>query len=154
MSFVPSDELKEGSGFNFAPMIDFLFLMLAFFASVAVSKVSMQDTHIHLVKTKTTLPSTLNKTEVGCKILHISIQEDGSYSWITESAHHTMESASQISAELHRQHRKGLLPSEKSKTRVLLNIDKKAKWEPILEALVAIREAGFEVRPLFDTKKG
>ena len=50
MSFLSEEELKGKEGINLAPMIDFLFLMLVFFASLAISRVTTRDTDIDLVE--------------------------------------------------------------------------------------------------------
>ena len=44
MSLVPEEKLKPNLTINLAPMIDFLFLMLAFFATLAVTRVTLFDT--------------------------------------------------------------------------------------------------------------
>lgn len=149
MNFVPFDELKEKNSIPFAPMIDFLFLMLAFFATLAVTRIGIKDTDLELVKTRSELPSSLKNT-FDEKVIHISVLETGGYKWVTDLREHKMQSAKQISDELLKQYQKGLLPENKARTRVLLKIDRNAKWEPILKALVAIREAGFEARPIYE----
>ena len=50
MELIPHDELKPAQSFNFAPMIDFLFLMLALFASLAVSRAALYDAEVDLVQ--------------------------------------------------------------------------------------------------------
>ena len=52
MDLIPHDELKPSHNFNFAPMIDFLFLMLALFATLAVSRAALYDSEIELVGLK------------------------------------------------------------------------------------------------------
>ncbi len=152
MSFIPLDELKDRGGLTLAPMIDFLFLMLAVFASLAVTRVALKDTEIDLVKTKTTLTSPL-KGAYAYKIITISVSEEGLFKWITEIRDHPMHSPKEIADELMRQYQKGLLPEDKLKTQILLKIDKKARWEPILQVLLAIRETGFQVRPVYEPEK-
>jgi biopolymer transport protein ExbD len=154
MSFVPENELKERSGLTFAPMIDFLFLMLAFFASLAVTNVSIGQTDINLVQTKAEHSPGPSCRGDGTKVIHISILGNGEYKWVTGLKEYPMKTPTEIACELSKQHQKGLLPEDKMQTKVLLRIDKEAKWEPILNAMVAIRECGFEVHPVFqETKK-
>lgn len=149
MSYVPEKDLQEGGGLTLAPMIDFLFLLLAMFASLAVTRVALKDTDIELVKSKTTLPSS-NIAAQEYKIITIGISEEGKYKWVTEVRDHTMESAGEIAQELLKQYQRGLLPEDKLKTQILLRIDKNAHWEPILQVLLAVRDAGFEVRPVYE----
>lgn len=150
MSFVPEEELKAKEMPTFAPMIDFLFIMLMFFASLAISRVTTRDTDVTLVKIATactSLSSPIPSQEF--KVIHLSINNKGEYTWSTEIHDYPMDSAQAISQELAQQYAKGLLPEDKSKTQVLLRIDKEAQWEPIVQLILAIREQGFEVRPVY-----
>ena len=149
MTYVPQEELKGQGGFTMAPMIDFLFLMMAIFASLAVSRIVMRDTDIELVQSVHDHSSVFNSAQE-YKLINISVAEDGSYKWVTEVRDHPMESAAQIAAELESQYAKGLLPEDKLRTQILLKIDRQARWEPILNVLLAIRESGFEVRPVYE----
>lgn len=149
MSFIPEDELKTHTGLTLAPMIDFLFLMLAVFASLAVTRIMTRDLDVDLVKSKTEVPSPLNNHR-DFKLIHITILEDGQYKWVTEIRDYPLRSPQEIAEELLRQYQKGLLPEDKLKTQVMLKIDKNTRWEPILQAMLAIREAGFEVRPIYE----
>ncbi len=149
MTFIPDEELKERTGLTLAPMIDFLFLMLAVFASLAVSRIVMRDTDVELVRSKVESSSHLtNDREY--KLIHITISEDGSYKWETEIRDYPMETSQAIAQELLQQYEHGILPEDKLKTQILLKIDRQARWEPILEAILAIRDAGFEVRPVYE----
>lgn len=152
MTYIPENELKQETGLSLAPMIDFLFLMLAVFASLAVSRIAMSDTDIELVKSVTQTSALKNPRDY--KIINISVSEEGRYKWVSEIRDHPMESPKEIAAELIRQYQRGLLPEDRSKTQVLLKIDRNAKWEPILKVLLAIRETGFEVRPVYEPEKG
>lgn len=148
MTFVPDHELKQSNGFTLAPMIDFLFLMLAVFASLAVTRIATRDTEIDLVKSKRSGSTTSSPADL--KIINITIAENGSYKWITDIRDHPLNSAQEIADELAREYQKGLLPHDKLLTQVLLRIDRNARWQPILDALLAIREEGFEVRPVYE----
>ncbi len=149
MSYIPTEELQERNGLTMAPMIDFLFLMLAVFASLAVSRIVMRDTEIDLVQSRTEATTTVDLAR-DYKIINLSVSEEGYYKWVTEIRDHRMDSPQEITEELLRQYHRGLLPEEKVKTQVLLKVDKNARWEPVLQVLLAIREAGFEVRPVYE----
>jgi biopolymer transport protein ExbD len=149
MSFVPEDELKGRSNLNLAPMIDFLFLMLMFFACLAITRVTTKDTDIDLVEIKAETQNAIADADADFKIIQISITADGQYKWVTEVRDHVMDNADAIGVELLNQYSKGLLPADRLKTQVLLKIDQKATWDPILKAIFAIRDAGFEVRPVY-----
>jgi biopolymer transport protein ExbD len=149
MTFIPDEELKERTGIALAPMIDFLFLMLAVFASLAVSRIIMRDTEVELVRSKIESSSLLADSR-DYKLIHITISQEGNYKWVTEIRDYPMETPEAIAQELIQQYSRGLLPEDKLKTQILLKIDRDARWESILQAILAIREAGFEVRPVYE----
>ena len=150
MSFLPDEALKGKEGIHLAPMIDFLFLMLMFFACLAVSRATSKDTHIELAELKPETSVTLAMSDNDQKIINISIDSLGHYQWITEIRDYPLENAEQIAQELCHQYTNGLLPEDKEKTQILLRIDKNATWDPILKAIFAIRDAGFNVRPVYE----
>lgn len=150
MSFLPAHELQPQSRMNLAPMIDFLFLMLMFFATLAVTRVTTKDTDIDLVAIRPESHSAIASGTTDVKIVNLSITSDGEYRWVTDLRDHSLSSAAEVQSELLRQYQKGLLPRDKAKTQVLLKIDREAQWEPVLQALFAIRQAGFEARPVYE----
>lgn len=154
MSYIAEEEIK-GKGANYlAPMIDFLFLMLVFFASLAVSRVTTRDTDIDLVKVQPELQASFTQAEEDdTKVINITITNEGSYKWVTEIRDYEMASADDIADELTRQYERGLLPEDKLRTVVLVKIDKQAQWEPILKALFAVRDVGFEIRPVYEPEE-
>lgn len=151
MSFLPEEEVKRGTTVNLAPMIDFLFLMLAFFASLAVTRVATRDTEIDLVKLSASSGSTSpSPIDEEVQLVHLTVGEEGNYCWVTEIRDYPMESAQSIADELRYQHERGLLPNRKEKTQVLVRIDREAQWEPIVELIFAVRDAGFQIRPVYE----
>jgi biopolymer transport protein ExbD len=153
MSYIPDDEIKGRISLNLAPMIDFLFLLLMFFATLAVTRITTKDTDIQLVEAKPETQASALTSDSDFKIINISINPDGKYKWVTEIRDHPMDNPEEIKDELLRQYEKGLLPEDKLQTQVMLKIDKNAKWEPILKAILAVREAGFEVRPVYEPEE-
>lgn len=149
MSFIPDEELRPHLGINFAPMIDFLFLMVIFFACLAISRMTTKDMEIDLVKIHEESTEHTTNADYDYKVVNISINELGEYKWVTEIRDYAMCSADSIAEELKTQYKKGLLPENKLKTQVLLKIDRNAKWDPILKAIFAVKDAGFEVRPVY-----
>lgn len=135
---------------NMAPMIDFLFLMLMFFASLAITRVTTKDTDIQLVEIKPETQTVIADANSDTKAIHITINAAGDYKWAMEMRDYDMPAAEDITHELNLEYEKGLLPEDKAQTVVFLKIDKEAKWEPILKAIFAVREAGFEVRPIYE----
>lgn len=148
MSFLSDDAFKGREGIFFAPMIDFLFLMLMFFACLAISRNTTKATDLELVKINEV--EQVGYEEMDQTLINIHINAEGLYSWVTEIKDYPLESTDAIFQELTSQYEKGILPQEKEKTHVLLKIDKDTKWEPILNAVFAIRKAGFNVFPIYE----
>lgn len=150
MELIPHDEFKpHPQTFNFAPMIDFLFLMLALFATLAISRAALFDTEIALVKLK----PEKNASSVRNKEMHrvnLSVTKEGKYKWLTEFQEYDMDHAKAVQAELGRQHEIGAIPEDKGKTEVLLHIDEKAPWDAIANLLFAVKEVGFDARPVYE----
>jgi biopolymer transport protein ExbD len=153
MSYIPDDELKGRVSPNLAPMIDFLFLLLMFFATLAVTRITTKDTEIKLVEIKPETSSIASQGNTDLKVIHITINSEGKYKWVTEVKDYPMESSEEITNELLKQYQKGILPEDKTLTHVMLKIDKNATWDPILHAIFAVREAGFDVRPVYEPEK-
>jgi biopolymer transport protein ExbD len=152
LELIPHDELKPAQNFNFAPMIDFLFLMLALFATLAVSRAALYDAEVELVELKPEKgAASLRAKEI--QQINLSITSAGGYKWLTEFQEYSMETVQAIQEELARQYQMGALPEDKTKTEVLLHIDRKAPWDPIAKAIFAIREVGFNARPVYDAEK-
>ena len=149
MELVPKEELNKAPSFNFAPMIDFLFLMLALFATLAISRATLFDTEIELAKVNTASEHEKIRTKTQIHLIHLSINAEGHYKWLTEFQEYPMDSVKAIQEELTRQYQLGVLPGEKGKTEVLLHIDQKAPWGMVADAIFAIRELGFNARPVY-----
>lgn len=151
MSFVPQEELTNNNRTNMAPMIDFLFLMVVFFATLAVSRVTTKDTEIDLVKLDGSTPNpSVEQMAEELKIINISVTEEGEYKWVTELRDYKMTDPDEIRRELHVQYTRGILPEDRSKTKIMLKIDRKAEWDPIMQLIFAVRDEGFEVRPVYE----
>jgi len=152
MSLIPEDEFKRSSTINLAPMVDFLFLVIAVFATMAITRAALYDNEVNLVKVapeKEALSSGAEKPY----LVNVSITEDGKYKWLTEVSEFFMENPASIKKELLKQQQLGLLPEEASQTKVLLHIDKNARWEPIAQAIFTIREAGFHIHPVYEPQE-
>lgn len=132
-------------------MIDFLFLMLALFATLAVSRAALYDSEIELVGLKEEKGSASHRAKEMQQI-NLSISGEGKFKWLTEFQEYEMESVKAIQEELSRQYQIGALPQDKGKTEILLHIDKRAPWEPIAKVIFAIRELGFNARPVYSEK--
>ena len=83
-SLIPEEELRQQKSLNFAPMVDFLFLILAIFAVLIVTRTMLFDSEVQVVKMegKSSTASLSNKSPVQTVLL--SINENGQYKWVTE----------------------------------------------------------------------
>lgn len=150
MDLIPHEELKPAASFNFAPMIDFLFLMLSLFATLALSRVSLYDSNIQLASLTPTTEDRPVEPSAKVKQINISIDALGNYKWITEFQEHPMKDMAAILAEISRQYQIGALSQDKEKTEILLHIDQKASWKPIADAIFGVRELGFAAYPVYE----
>lgn len=151
MSIIPEEELKGFGNLNLAPMVDFLFLVVAVFATLAITKAALYDSEIQLVKVQPVAEQ--SSPFIGHNdyyIINLSVNEAGKYKWITEFNEYLIDNVKGIQNELQKQQDLGLLPKEKEKTKVLLHVDKEAKWEPISQLIFGIRQAGFDIHPVYD----
>ena len=146
---VGDDKLKPSLNLNLAPMIDFLFLMLSLFATLAITRATLFDTNLDLVHLNKEKDASLvyNKEEI--YQINLSIDKSGFYKWITEIQDYPMNSLKQIQNELVHQYNMGLLPKDKNKTEVLLHIDKNATWEKVSKLIFSIRQVGFAAKPIY-----
>lgn len=147
MSLIPDEELKRYNHLNLAPMIDFLFLIVAVFAVIAVTRASLFDREINLVKVQTKTDSSLMQD---LYTVHLSINSKGEYKWITEFNEYLIACPLDVQSELKKQQKLGLLPKDTLKTQVLLHIDKQAMWEPIVQLIFAVKQAGFQIHPVYE----
>ncbi len=150
MSIIPEEEMKSYGSVNLAPMVDFLFLVVAVFATLAVTRSALFDNDVELVKISKQDNSTSLASQNEQYIINLSIDDKGRYKWITEFNEYWVEGIQGIQHELERQQNLGLLPKEKEKTKVLMHIDRQSQWEPIAQLIFAIREVGFEIHPVYD----
>lgn len=153
MNLIPEEHLNENVRFNFAPMIDFLFLMLALFATLALSRATLFDTNIDLVKLKKEEQKKPVYSESEIHHINIGITQNGNYEWITEVTAHPIKNEKDLKEELYRQYASGVLPKDKTKTKILLHIDKHAPWEKIVELLFAVKQTGFEIKPIYESQE-
>lgn len=149
MELIPESEFQRSNTFNFAPMVDFLFLMLSLFATFAISQAAVLDTEVRLaeVREKGDLRHHSQKRN---SLIRIAITSSGEYLWKTDHLDQIIPNPHQIQTELQRQWDLGILPQEKRLTEVLLQIDRSAPWEPVAQAIYAIHQSGFVARPVYE----
>lgn len=148
-TLVPEDELQVKRGLNLAPMVDFLFLILAVFAVLAVTRTALYDSEVNLVKMDSQTPPPLMAESPPGHTILLSINEQGQYKWVTEFNEFMLDTVVAVKYELLKQEELGLLPQDKSKTKVLLHIDKGANWDCIAKIIFAVKESGYQISPVY-----
>ncbi len=151
MSLVPDEELKRQGGFNMAPMVDFLFLVVAIFAVLAVTRTVLYDSELELVQAQQQGEEKTPPSEDSYYV-DLGVTQDGKYKWLTETQDYLVENTEMIKTELKRQQMNGLLPPDSARTKVLLHIDKGAEWGAIASLILTVREAGFSIHPLYEAE--
>ncbi len=148
MTLIPDEELNPKPSFNLAPMVDFLFLVLAIFAVLAVTRSSLFDTEITLAK----LTPEKNRDEANDfrYTVALSVNPEGQYKWIAEMSEIMIESAEEVQKQLSLQQELGLLPRDNEKIKVLLHIDREARWEKIVDLIFKVRELGMQINPIYE----
>ena len=115
MSLIPEEELRREKHLNLAPMVDFLFLVVAVLATLAITRSTLHDNELSLVKVHTPEIGTLHSAVNEQYLVHLSVTAKGTYKWITDMDEYLMPGAEAIQHELIQQVDKGLLPKEKEK---------------------------------------
>jgi len=151
MSLIPEEELRREKFLNLAPMVDFLFLIVAVLATLAVTRSTLYDTEVNLVKVSSPTENTPLSTHTEPYLINLSITSQGKYKWMTDTDEYLMPDLASIQQELLSQVTRGLLPKDKQKIKVLLHIDKSAPWESISNIIFAVQESGFAIHPVYQS---
>ncbi len=148
---IPEEELKRFGHINLAPLLDFLFVVVALFAILAVTRTALYDEELHLVKVHRTkaLPSSTGEP-TDHFLVNLSVDKNGKYKWVTEFNEFVIDDIAALQKELKRQQDLGLLPHEAERTNVLLHIDRQAQWEPIAQLIFAVKALGFPILPVYN----
>ncbi|MFA5250148.1 MAG: biopolymer transporter ExbD [Parachlamydiales bacterium] len=146
---IEEEQLGSSLKMNLAPMLDFLFLMLSFFATLAITRATLFDTKLDLVRLKKESHAATVYNKEGIYQINLSVDQNGLYKWITEIQDYPMGTLNQIQNELIHQYNIGLLPKNKAQTEILLHIDKQATWEAVSKLIFTIRQVGFEAKPIY-----
>lgn len=150
MHLIPEEEMGRQRALNLAPMVDFLFLIIAALAVLAITRTALYDSEVSLVKMDLNSATAVSSYQSASTIL-LSINDQGKYKWVTESDEFVFDKVSAIKNELLRQQRDGLLSKEN--TKVLLYIDQNAKWQAIATIILAVKELGFQISPVYSPEQ-
>lgn len=93
-------------------MIDFLFLMLSLFATLAISRATLYDSEIQLVDLKPDPQNSPLRSKQEKQQINLSITAEGKYKWLTEFQEYPMETIAAVQEELAKQYQIGALPQD------------------------------------------
>lgn len=150
MDLIPDDELKPKALLNLTPMVDFLFLVIAVFSILAITRTSLFDSEIQLAKVMEKDSLYPEIQDPNSPVITLSVTQKGDYKWITEFNEYSMNTPSSILQELSTQEQLGLLPKETNKTKILLHVDKKAEWDSVVQLIYSLKKNGYHIHPVYE----
>src|SRR3990167_71345 len=103
MELIPIDELNPKQSFNFTPMIDFLFLMLTIFATLAITRAALFDTNVKLAELNKEAHSQSILSKKENHLIHLSVNAEGKYKWLTEFNSYDMDNVLAVQSEIAKQ---------------------------------------------------
>lgn len=140
MDLIPDEQLTHKASISFAPMVDFLFIVIAIFAVVAITRKALYDSHVTLVDgSGSKTASSLSKNSI-----NMSISPGGEYKILDPQNSFIFDNIETIKSELKKH--------GNQETQILLHIDKKTEWQPIAKLIYAMNEEGFNVYPIYEKK--
>ncbi|WP_420420681.1 ExbD/TolR family protein [Simkania sp.] len=145
MSLVPDEHFSPRLSFNFAPMVDFLFIVIAIFAVVAITRKALYDADVNLVKHDA--PNIKASPRTQSHTVNLSISAQGEYKWLDASEEQTFKSIQTVKETL-LQH-----VDNPSQNQILLHIDQDAQWTSIAKLIFAMHEEGFTVYPVYEKRE-
>ena len=151
VQMIPDDELKQFEKVQWAPMVDFLFIVIIVFATIAITRNVVHDRELRLAKALGKKESTLTMERQTSHIVNLSINHLGKYKWLSESNELFFENAKQLSERLILLKNQKKLPTQANRVKILLHIDKTAPWQPIADVIFAVRDAGYDVHPVYQS---
>lgn len=148
MSLIPEDALIPRTSLNFAPMVDFLFILIALFALAAVSRKALYDSQVMLVTPHSQTAVTSASHNSTNKPLNFSVSAEGTYKWLdhTSKKSLTFDSVESLKKEIKKRDKEGSTPL------IHLHIDKKTSWDPIAQLILAMHEENISVYPVYENK--
>lgn len=150
MSLIPDDQLKVRNAINFAPMVDFLFIVIVVFATLAITRNAVHDKTIDLVQTNEKSASSSLPKQQELKTINLTVTPQGKYKWYFDEKHLILTHPSDLKQMIAQEIQLGHLSADETQTQVLLHIDKNAQWESIANLIFTIREIGISVYPVYE----
>lgn len=149
MDLIPEEELKPRGLMNLTPMVDFLFLVIAVFATLTITRTALFDSEINLanVSKKEFTESSVESLDY---TVNLGVTKGGQYKWITEFNEYIMQDIPSVLQELGKQQQLGLLSLDTSKIKILLHVDKQAEWDPVVQLIYSLKKTGYPIHPVYE----
>jgi biopolymer transport protein ExbD len=143
MDLIPEEELRPKSFFNLTPMVDFLFLVVAIFAILAMKETTLFDSEVTLAKVEKKEPVHLDaKTQT----INLCVTKEGQYKWVSDLKEHPMSGTDAILKQLADQKKLGLISEN---VPILIHIDAKAEWNCVVNLLYSLKKNGYTPHPVY-----
>ncbi len=149
MSLIPDEELNCQRGMNLAPMVDFLFLIIAILSTMVLTKAFLFDSNLEMAKVQTSQELAQNTDPRG--LLHLALDPSGNCRWLLENAAPKATELTHLSEDVQAFQKLGLFPSSDN-VKIFLHIDSHTEWGTAINAILAARETGYSVHPVFEKK--
>lgn len=141
MTLLPEDAPSPPM-INFAPMVDFLFLIVTAFAVIATARSPLFDVQVQLKEADKEALQHLHATDNTGRAFNITITEGGDYFWLTQGGRLPIKGADALKEMFQ------WLTQESGSFPVYLHIDKNAKWEGVSDVIMAAKQVGLDVYPV------
>lgn len=131
---IADEYLDEKQSMSFAPLVDFLFLIIAVLSCALISENILESTNINLTSTEKSSATTQITSDNFS--LDIGIDKMGNYFLYIDNAL-TPLNISELDQYLN------------ASKKASLYIDKDAKWDHLAPLILQLKEKGVEVSPIF-----
>lgn len=149
IKLIPDEEMRRFEKVQWAPMVDLLFIIVIVLATLAITRTTLHNTDVSLVRLPSKEQRHLANAHSGAHIVNLSVNASGKYHLLLGTVDILFETPQHLQAKLLEQQKKGILPKSNHRIKVFLHIDKTAPWQPIAEVILSLRGAGFAVNPVY-----
>jgi biopolymer transport protein ExbD len=146
MNLLPDEDMSHRASINLAPMVDFLFLILAVFAVLSITSSKMFVEEIELAQTDEVNEAISYADQ---EPLHLFVNKEGEYILQKDNTPYKFFRCQHLNHELQKMRSSGELPYDPKKVSILLHIDKQAEWESVMQLLLSLQNGGYQVQTVY-----
>lgn len=151
MSLIPEEHCRTELNLHFAPLVDFLFIIVAVLALLITTQKTLYRAQVNLIQNE--MPMGKVPTDARSHALHLGISASGQYQWLDPARTQIFETIHMLKRALFDQINQDNLSSDPCKKPIFLHIDRKAQWSMIGTLLLALHQEGFIVYPIYEKRK-